>query len=145
MREYNTILVAVDERPEAELGVKKGIAIAKQHGAQLVLVHVVDVRTYTLVDRGDVAFHSNVTANRRKLLNAYQTSCRYEGVFYCQAELAFGNPGPILVKEMVSRHQPDLIILGSARMGKIKKWLSGNVEHHVMKNASCDVLTVQAG
>ncbi|MBB6451539.1 nucleotide-binding universal stress UspA family protein [Geomicrobium halophilum] len=140
---YEKILVAVDDSSAAELGLKKAIVLAKQNMSHLVLVHVIDIRTYGLVERGDVKYRSNIAAKRRQMLNQYQAACYHEGVPSTSAELSFGNPVSVIAKEMVKKHQPNLIVLGISRRNGLEKWLKGDFQQRLSQQVPCDLLTIQ--
>lgn len=44
---YKNILIAVDGSHEAEWAFNKAVAVAKRNNAKLIIVNVIDSRTYT--------------------------------------------------------------------------------------------------
>ncbi|SDI83690.1 universal stress protein [Natribacillus halophilus] len=140
----NTIVVAVDDRPEGQLARQKAMDMAVQHNAQLILVHVINLNLHHYIDRTNITFRSNLAAKRRQMLVDYQHMCYQEGGFYPKAELAFGQPEKILATDIMEKYDPQLIIVGTRRKKGIRQWLKGQNDRRLSRRVPCDVLTVQA-
>ncbi|MGK9342868.1 universal stress protein, partial [Melissococcus plutonius] len=56
LQEYKKIMVAIDGSNEARLAFLKAVNVAKRNKAQLLLVHIIDTRTYVNVSSFDAPF-----------------------------------------------------------------------------------------
>lgn len=72
---YRNILVAIDGSKEADWAFQKGIEIAKRNGARMILVHVIDTRSFALIEAYDTAIGDQAEKQAKELLEKSTTSC----------------------------------------------------------------------
>ncbi len=127
---YARIGVALDHSPQDAAALRHAVALARSHGAELVLLHVVQGVG------GQV--HGGEAADReRRSDQVYVEELTQElsqrGI-RVRAVLQFGNPIQEL-GQVVQREQLDLLVLGSHGHGWLGDWLlgetSGPVRHRV--------------
>jgi len=140
---YKNILVAVDGSKEAEWAFKKGIEIAKRHDAALLLTHVIDTRTFAMVEAYDRTIAEKADKLATELLENYQSIARKAGVEKVDYEIEFGSPKIRIPKDIAKKHQVDLIICGATGMNAVERFFIGSVSEHITRYANCDVLVVR--
>jgi nucleotide-binding universal stress UspA family protein len=140
---YQNILVAIDGSKEAEWAFKKGIEIAKRNQASLILAHVVDTRTFAMVEAYDRMIAEKADKLATELLENYQTLARKAGVENVSYEIEFGNPKIRIPKDMAKKYNIDLIICGATGMNAVERFFIGSVSEHITRYAKCDVLIVR--
>jgi nucleotide-binding universal stress UspA family protein len=140
---YRNILVAIDGSKEAEWAFKKGIEIAKRNQASLVLAHVVDTRTFAMVEAYDRMIAEKADKLATELLEHYQNLAQKAGVEKVSYEIEFGNPKIKIPKDLAKKHNIDLIICGATGMNAVERFLIGSVSEHITRYAKCDVLIIR--
>jgi nucleotide-binding universal stress UspA family protein len=140
---YQNILVAIDGSKEAEWAFKKSIEIAKRNNAKLLLVHVIDTRTFSMVEAYDRTIAEKVDGFATELLENYQDLALDAGVSDVQYEIEFGSPKVRIPKDIAKKHNVDLIICGATGMSAVERFFIGSVSEHITRSAHCDVLIVR--
>ncbi|MFD0827289.1 universal stress protein [Neobacillus sp. M.A.Huq-85] len=140
---YQNILVAIDGSKEAEWAFKKGIEIAKRNNSSLLLTHVIDTRTFAMVEAYDRSIAEKADTLASELLQEYQRIALDEGVIKVDYVIEFGSPKLIIPKEIAKKHKVDLIICGATGMNAVERFFIGSVSEHITRYAPCDVLVVR--
>ncbi|MGZ4160015.1 MAG: universal stress protein [Neobacillus sp.] len=140
---YQNILVAIDGSKEAEWAFKKSIEIAKRNNAKLLLVHVIDTRTFSMVEAYDRTIAEKADVFATELLENYQDLALDAGVSDVQYEIEFGSPKVRIPKDIAKKHNVDLIICGATGMNAVERFFIGSVSEHITRSAHCDVLIVR--
>jgi nucleotide-binding universal stress UspA family protein len=140
---YRNILVAVDGSSEAEWAFKKSVEIAKRNDAKLLLAHVIDTRSFLLIDSYDPDIADRANKLAIDFLENYKKQAQDAGVSHVQYEIEYGSPKVKIPKEMAKKHQIDLIICGATGMNAVERFLIGSVSEHITRYAHCDVLVVR--
>jgi nucleotide-binding universal stress UspA family protein len=140
---YQNILVAIDGSKEAEWAFKKGIEIAKRNDANLLLTHVIDTRTFAMVEAYDRTIAEKADNLAAELLENYQNIASNAGVKNVAYEIEFGSPKIRIPKDIAKKHQVDLIICGATGMNVVERFFIGSVSEHITRYATCDVLVIR--
>lgn len=136
------LLCAIDRSAAAASAIEYAAALAREHGARIVPVHVVE----HLVDEDEqFAAHFDVDACYRELtpsLTAWYTERLPEDVrSWCDpVELRFGKARHHLLA-VANERACDLIVTGTAAQPA----MFGSTAHHVVRHANVPVLLVPAG
>ena len=141
---YQTILVAIDGSTEAEWALKKGIEIAKRNNASLLFVHIIDTRTFAMVEAYDRTIAEKADKLATELLESYQDLALQAGIVNVQYEIEFGSPKVRIPKDIAKKHKVDLIICGATGMNAVERFFIGSVSEHITRYANCDVLVVRS-
>jgi len=144
---YQRILVPVDGSPAARRGLSEAIALAKDQGAKLRIVHVVNEWLVVSPDAsganlGDVV-QQMLTAGRA-LLNDADALARRAGV----------NANTVLLEEMgaqagacILKHAgewpADLIVCGTHGRRGMRRLLLGSDAEYIVRNATVPVLLLR--
>jgi manganese transport protein len=135
---YRRIGVALDNSPSDRVALEHAAALARQHGAELVLIHVVEgvggqlhgSESRDQERQGDQAYLEQLAGALR------QVGASARGV------LRFGHPARELSRTVVEEHI-DLLVLGSHGHGKIGDWLFGETAGTVRHAVQIPVLAVR--
>ncbi|WP_043934111.1 universal stress protein [Bacillus sp. EB01] len=140
---YQKILVAVDGSKAAELAFKKAIGIASRNQARLLLVHVIDTRTFSLVEAYGQGLVDRAAQNANELLDMYKQQARSAGIVDVDYIIEFGSPKLRIPKDIAQNNNIDLIICGATGMNSVERFLIGSVSENITLHAPCDVLVVR--
>lgn len=140
---YKNILVAIDGSKEADWALRKGIEIAKRNDAALLLVHVIDTRSFALIEAYDTVIGDRAEKLAKDMLDNYQKQAVDAGVEEVQYEIEFGSPKVRIPRDVAKKHNVDLIICGATGMNVVERFFIGSVSEHITRYAPCDVLVVR--
>jgi nucleotide-binding universal stress UspA family protein len=140
---YGHILVAIDGSKESEWALEKSIEIAKRNNAKLLLAHVIDTRSFLLIDSYDPDIAERANKLAIDMLEKYQTQAINAGVSHVHYEIDYGSPKVKIPKEIAKKHNIDLIICGATGMNTVERFLIGSVSEHITRYSPCDVLIVR--
>jgi nucleotide-binding universal stress UspA family protein len=119
---YDKILIATDGSPTAGKAAERGVALAKDVGASVILLSV-----------GDQATSEQVVQQVAKKLG--------DGLSISTVARA-GNPADVICT-VAEEEGVDLIVVGNKGMTDAKRFLLGNVPNLVSHHAPCNVLIVK--
>ena len=138
---YQNILVAVDLGATTETIIERAAALARDHHAQLHVLHVIEPLTITY--GGDIpmdfsAIQEEILDQAKQQLNKL---CENLGVAEANRHLVTGRPESEIPSQAKAINS-DLIVVGThARWGLAL--LLGSTTDGVMHSAECDVLAVK--
>ncbi len=137
---YKSILVAIDGSKEAEYAFRKSIDVAKRNkGSMLNIVNVIETRPFevesSLVEREQ--------QQSEELLNGYKAQAEVEGVENVKVVIEYGSPRSIIMNELASLVEADLIICGATGRNAVERFLIGSVSEAIVRSAKCDVLVIR--
>lgn len=138
---YQNILVAVDLGATTETVIERAAALARDHHAQLHVLHVIEPLTITY--GGDIpmdfsAVQEEILDQAKQQLNKL---CENLGVAEANRHLVTGRPESEIPSQAKAING-DLIVVGThARWGLAL--LLGSTTDGVMHSAECDVLAVK--
>jgi len=138
---YQNILVAVDLGATTETVIERAAALARDHHAQLHVLHVIEPLTITY--GGDIpmdfsAIQEEILSQAKQQLNKL---CENLGVAEANRHLVTGRPESEIPSQAKAING-DLIVVGThARWGLAL--LLGSTTDGVMHSAECDVLAVK--
>ena len=138
---YQNILVAVDLGATTETVIERAAALARDHHAQLHVLHVIEPLTITY--GGDIpmdfsAIQEEILGQAKQQLNKL---CENLGVAEANRHLVTGRPESEIPSQAKAING-DLIVVGThARWGLAL--LLGSTTDGVMHSAECDVLAVK--
>ena len=124
------VLVATDFGETSERAARRGLALARRHGAEILLAHVVDPAGLS-VARGD-ADRMLAEQNARDLGGAARL-------------LALRGRPHVELSEAARAEGADLVVVGSHGAGALERALLGSVAEGVVERSPVSVLVVEAG
>jgi nucleotide-binding universal stress UspA family protein len=140
---YQNILVAIDGSTEADRAFKKGIEIAKRNDATLVLVHVIDTRSFALIEAYDTVIGDRAEKLAKDLLEKYLKQAEDAGITKVQYEIDYGSPKIRIPRDLAKKYNADLILCGATGLNVVERFFIGSVSEHITRYATCDVLIVR--
>ncbi|WP_423407653.1 universal stress protein [Heyndrickxia sp. MSNUG] len=140
---YKNILVAVDGSKEAAWAFKKAIEIAKRNDANLVMTHIIDLRTFATVEAYDRTISERANQFATELMESYKQQANEAGVTNVSYEIDYGSPKVKIAKDVAKKYNADLIICGATGMNAMERFFIGSVSEHITRYASCDVLVIR--
>jgi nucleotide-binding universal stress UspA family protein len=145
---YERILVAVDGSAASARAVSHAIALGKAFGAQLRILHVVDMGWLAVGPELAIDTHGIAAARRaagEKDLALALEQARAAGLEPESRLVETGAPGQRLPAQIVEEAQAwraDLIVLGTHGRGGAERLFLGSVAEGVARRASVPVLLV---
>jgi nucleotide-binding universal stress UspA family protein len=140
---YQHVLVAIDGSKEADWAFKKGIEVAKRNHCSLLLVHVIDTRSFALIEAYDTVIGDRAEKLAKDMLENYKRQAEEAGVPNVQYEIDFGSPKIRIPRDLAKKHNIDLIICGATGLNVVERFFIGSVSEHIVRYAPCDVLVVR--
>ncbi len=134
--EFKTILLATDFGPAAEREAASAFALAQEHRAKLLLLHVSSHKE-GLTERDLVYERESIVHLMKELIpTGYELTCQQ------QFHLAFGEPVAEILR-VAAETNADLIVIGA----KQRAYLAGHIPHtkayRIVCGAKCPVLTIK--
>jgi nucleotide-binding universal stress UspA family protein len=144
---YHKILVPVDGSDASNLGLTEAIRLAKLHGAELQLLHIVNefILDYTF----STAMYANklideIRERGKKVLKDSEARVRQEGVA-CEAVLieSIGGRAADFIVEQAGKRGADLIVMGTHGRRGLARLTMGSDAEEVVRTAGIPVLLVR--
>jgi nucleotide-binding universal stress UspA family protein len=146
---YKRILCPVDFSESSLHALKYAMSMAQEADGRLAVLHVVEHEFQNITDIAGVAHDAGMTigdflkqreeALRRRLQDTVAGASEF-----CSAEslIAQGKPWREVLR-MAAERQRDLIVMGVQGRGAADLWFFGSTTQHVVREASCPVLTLR--
>jgi nucleotide-binding universal stress UspA family protein len=136
------ILLATDLEPASSDAAVEALELARDLGADLLVVSVIDPGTLRLPGGRFGARVDQVRVTREAAAQDLVAQGRAAGV-----RVSFliweGDPGESIV-DAARSEGADLVVVGSHGRGSMSRFLIGSVSDHVVRNAHCPVLVVRS-
>ncbi len=143
MKEFRSILVAIDGSENSGHALERAIYLAGLCQAKIGLLHVINldakISSLEQVSLGGY-IPDNIKEEGREILNAATKLVPHN--LQVEAFMEIGVPAEVIV-EFCQTYNYDLIIMGSRGRGPIKQLLLGSVSRYVLNHAPCPVLVVR--
>lgn len=127
------ILVAYVPRPEGQAALDKGIELARERGAALIVVNATPGGSTDDPARADVQDVERV----EKILA--DSGLRAEFKQFVRGKTAVEE-----ITDLVDSSQTDMLVIGLRRRSPVGKLLLGSMAQEILLNVSCPVLAVKA-
>ena len=147
---YKRILVPVDGSQTSNAGLREAIGLAKEAGARLQLVHIVDQHTvvmmgvesaYYIDDMMQSAKKSGQRLLKRAVERAAKAGVQASGVLL---ETLTGPAADPIVRQ-AKKWGADLIVLGTHGRRGVRRLVMGSDAEQVVRNAPVPVMLVRSG
>jgi universal stress protein A len=143
MADYNKVLMAVDLSEDSDKVAERALAISRNNGADLHVIHVIEPLSFAY--GGDIPMdfsgiqdeiHQQATQQTEKFSEKH-------GIAEGRRHVVLGQP-EVEIHAMAEEIGADLIVVGShGRYGLAL--LMGSTANGVLHGATCDVLAVRVG
>lgn len=148
---YKRILCPVDFSDSSLHALKYAISMAQEADGALTVLHVVAHEFENVDDMASILSAAGMTidsfvkqreeALRRRLQEAIATAPEFCSV---ESSMTHGRPWREVLRVAAER-QSDLIVMGVQGRGAADLWFFGSTTQHVLREASCPVLTLRRG
>jgi nucleotide-binding universal stress UspA family protein len=139
------VLVPTDFSDGARQALRYGMSFAKEYGAELVLLHVVENLTVgyasDLFPVPMAEVFQEISGYAKTELAKLGEEARGRGLAV-QEQVVQGKPSAEIIR-FASEHEIDVIVLGTHGKGMLDQALFGSTTERVVRRAPCPVLTVR--
>ena len=157
---YSKILLALDGSEVSQQAIPHAVTLAKQTGASVVLVQVIDSEAQMIMRTSGAGIepmsmgavsaeiaHEAVEAQRADAqanLDAVKAALVAQGIASVETTIREGNPGDEIV-EAASAAQADVVVIATHGRSGFTRAIMGSVADHVVRHATtASVLLVRA-
>lgn len=145
LNSYTNLLVPVDGSVESEAALKRAIKLALDTpDAKLHILNIIDTRAFQNVASFDDTMVHAVSDEAEKSLQEYQKLALDSGVKNVTYSVEYGSPKTLIAKEIPTKYNSDLIVLGATGLNTVERLVIGSVTEYVTRQAKVDVLVVRA-
>lgn len=139
---FERILLPTDFSEHARHAKDYAVALAREFGAELLVIHVVQLYSY-VVDFGmeNARQYEAISGTLQKLLDGLLEELAAEPI-QVTGRLVQGDPTAEIVR-VATDEACDLIVMGTHGRGALEHVLLGSVAERVVRKAPCPVLTVR--
>ena len=141
------VLLATDGSEEAELATRAAIELAEGTGSELHIVYVEPLPDFMKSGHGtpgyDRELYEMIEEKAQETLRKLVWRVKVAGGSVAEAHLRMGAVAEEIVA-IADELEVDLIIVGSRRLGRIRRALAGSVSESVFRHAHCPVMVVRA-
>jgi len=135
------LLVPTDFSPASDRALDYALSLARRYEARIILVNVID-------DGSELILAPEMAANTRQStfgsaqeeMGQILVSARLRGVTH-ETLIEEGRLWPTL-EALVAKYEADLIVVGTHKLGSLKKFVLGSGAEQIFRQAKCPVLTV---
>lgn len=152
-KKYGKILVPYDGSKYSKKALSEAIDIAKEFGAELHVINVIDISTDVPSSVLQGTINKKIKKLSREILEPHKAKvntllqekvkmCKREGVnIFC--EVMMGKPADSILK-FAKDHHIELIMIGSRGLTKLKKLMAiGSISRKVSEEAKCPVMIIR--
>lgn len=141
------ILIPTDMSHHADKAIRRGFQIAKQYGAQVHVLHVVqDLKLcavdYDVDDNLSIELQKQILEGAREAVVKQVTKLVGKEAAKGTIEIREGVPYDEILKE-ADEMMADLIVISHLGTSDLEKYMIGSVARHVLTGAKCSVLLVR--
>lgn len=139
---FSRILVGVDDSQDALLAFKYAVDQAKQDQAELIIVSILENEEMNVYEALSKDYVHGERAELEQHVSSYQRQAREAGVEMVRTIVSEGEPGEVIVKDIIPHVEPDLLVVGSeAKKGLAKHF--GSQAAYMAKYAPISVLVIR--
>jgi len=150
----NRILVATDASAASNRALEMAVQFARQHDAELLLVHVIrdmqipfEIKEIPELELNKFEAFSDAREEvMRKIAEAVLKNAKEKalnaGAIKVKTAIGTGDPANSILG-FAKRREVDLIVMGTRGLGKLKGTILGSVSRKVTNNAETSCLTVR--
>lgn len=137
--QYQKIAVAIDFSELSLKAFERAINVANNYGATLLLVHVVDTKSFGSITAYDLDFAEKLKKESNTKLEELKSKAEQAGVSKVEVVVKEGSSKEILIE----LPNVDLIVCGAMGTNQIEKMFIGSVAERIARLAPCEVLIVR--
>lgn len=140
---YKKILIGIDGSVESAAAFDKAVAVAKRNDAELLLVNVIDLRSFQSISTYDTMVAEDTKRGAEQLIADFADEARAAGVTKIKTIVEFGSPKVMMATTLPTQEQVDLIMIGATGLSYIERLFIGSVAQYIVTHATCDTLIIR--
>lgn len=145
---FQRILVAVDGSESSKRALQVGIDLTMMLKAELTILHIIEIPTSIYFPTEPVEVDVGKVEGREmnegeKLVSETASLVESRGVMAKQKVMRHMGSVAEGIREYADKNSIDLIIVGTRRLGGVKRLVFSSVAGGVASNANCSVLVVR--
>lgn len=137
----DTLLVAIDSSEPSEWALDEAIVLARELGARVSLIHVVDIVPLLAPEFAADEAASQALAVQEGWELVRRTATRVPDDLFGEGLLRRGDAATEVVA-VAGDLRPRFVVIGTHARGGLGRFLLGSVAEQVVRRANCPVLTV---
>lgn len=147
--EYRNVLMALDISAQCGAVVRAAESLVLNPSVQAMVMHVCEPPYQGMLRSAGVASGevlSYVEASRREAAASIRELLKQESADHTRYAVVIGehHPAPA-IRRAIEMYQPDLLVIGTGGIGRMRRALIGSVANQILDVADCDVLVVPRG
>ncbi|MDY6946362.1 MAG: universal stress protein [Pseudomonadota bacterium] len=146
---YRTVLLALDISSECGAAVRAAERLVLSPGAQAMVMHVAEPPYQGMLRSAGVASTevvSYVESSKREAAILVRDLLKRESADHTRYGIVIGDSHPApAIRRAMEMYQPDLLVMGTGGIGRMRRALIGSVANQLIDAAECDVLVVPRG
>ncbi|MFC7684504.1 universal stress protein [Ureibacillus sp. GCM10028918] len=139
IKHYQKIAVAIDFSKQSMKAFNRAILVAKDNGASIQLVNVIDTKSFGSVAAYDLEYAEQLKEESLKKMDGLKNEVVAAGVPIVEVVVKEGTAQEILTE----LPGVELIICGATGVTNIEKMVIGSVAEQIVRLATCDVQLVR--
>jgi nucleotide-binding universal stress UspA family protein len=138
----HTVLYATDFSETSHSAFPLAYSLARDHGARLVVLHVIPTGTYEFADLAELGLGESARQFEDDIRRDLRQLKPPDDRVAMEYKLARGDPAAS-INQAAGETACDLIVMGTHGRTGLRRALMGSVAEHVMRGAPCPVLVVK--
>lgn len=147
--EYGNVLLALDISAECGAAVRAAESLVLSSRTQAMVMHVCEPPYQGMLRSAGVASDevmSYVENSRREAAAQVRDLLKRESADHSRYGVVIGDSHPApAIRRAIEMYQPDLLVMGTGGVGRVRRALIGSVANQILDVAECDVLVVPRG
>lgn len=147
--EYRNVLLALDISTECGAAVRAAESLVLSSRTQAMVMHVCEPPYQGMLRSAGVASDevvSYVESSKREAATMVRDLLKRESANHTRYGIVIGDHHPApAIRRAIDMYQPDLLVMGTGGVGRVRRALIGSVANQILDIAECDVLVVPRG
>lgn len=141
-KQFKHILVAVDDSYLGQMALVNAIHQAREDEAKLTIVSIFEKGQLSVFDFFSKEKTTAAEDDVRRALDRYRKMALENGLTDVDIRIAEGEPGEVIVKDVIPAVQPDMVIIGSNSQKGTEKYF-GSQSSYIANHAPVTVMIVR--
>ncbi|OKY77678.1 MAG: Nucleotide-binding protein UspA family [Candidatus Methanohalarchaeum thermophilum] len=141
---YDKILLPTDGTKKTDKAIKEGIKLAKNSGAEIHAVFVVNTTAFESIPETGMWTQTKDILKREgdEALEEIEEKCD-ENKIDCETSIRYGRPHEEII-EYATENEIDLIVMGTSSKKGMDRFLLGSVAEKVLRSSETPVMIVRS-
>ena len=141
-KHFKHVLAAVDDSELGQLALVNAIHQAQEDGSKLTILSVFEADQMNVFDYFSKEKNAAAREDVEQALERYRQVAVDAGVSNIETLLSEGEPGEVIVKDVIPSINPDMVVIGSHSQKGAEKYF-GSQSSYVANNAPITVMIVR--